>query len=456
MKNNTSKKPEPDYPKIHYWEFYPADLWNEYRQSVDEGLDIEKYQTLFDEIAKLPNGKIKKEFGDVIFELISAAETRPDYKYKEPSDLEEIKALRQPYSFKGTLDKNRLESKIAGAWFGRICGCMLGKSIEGIKSPELERLLKQSGNYPMHRYILKSDIDRLDLKKFKFDLKNRPYADIIDGMPADDDTNYTFLAQKIIEKHGRDFIPENIPEEWIASQPKSAYCTAERVAFCNFLNGYQPPFSAFHKNPYREWIGAQIRTDYYGYINPGDPEAAAETAWRDATVSHTKNGIYGAMFAAAMLATAAVTQNTYDIIMSGISQIPASSRLYENVLSVIDGYKNGVSKADCFAEIHKKFDENTEYGWCHTIPNSMIVAASLLYGNGDYSKSICMAVETAFDTDCNAATVGSVLGMANGIESIPMCWREPIGDKLHTSCFGAETVSINELIQKTLLHIEKN
>ena len=453
---NKNPKPTeivPDYSQIHYWELYTADLWNEYRQSFDEGADIEKHKNLFEEIAKLPNGNIKEKFGDAIFEMITNAGQREDYKYYEPSELDEIKALTTDFKLHAPLDKTRLQSKVTGAWFGRICGCMLGKSIEGIKSRELERLLKKSGNYPMHRYILKSDIDRLNLNDFEFRLADRPYADIIDGMPADDDTNYTFLAQRIIEKHGRDFTPLNVLEEWIASEPKDAYCTAERVAFCNYIKGYRPPFTALHKNPYREWIGAQIRADYYGYINPGKPETAAEYAWRDASISHTKNGIYGAMFVAAMLSAAAVTENIRDIITIGLSQIPSSSRLYESVMSVVNGYENSVSKEKCFARIHREYDEYSEYGWCHTIPNAMIVVASLLYGNGDYGKSICMAVETGFDTDCNGATVGSVLGMANGIEKIPQYWLEPIKNTLHTSVFGAESVNISDLIKKTLLQI---
>ena len=78
---------------------------------------------------------------------------------------------------------------------------------------------------------------------------------------------------------------------------------------------------------------------------------------------------------------------------------------------------------------------------------------SLLYGKGDYGKSICMAVETGFDTDCNGATVGSILGMANGIQSIPNYWKEPINDTLHTSIFGVDTVKISDRVKMTMAHI---
>jgi hypothetical protein len=103
--------------------------------------------------------------------------------------------------------------------------------------------------------------------------------------------------------------------------------------------------------------------------------------------------------------------------------------------------------------IHSRWNEHTFHGWCHTISNAMIVAASLLYGEGDFSKSICMAVETGFDTDCNGATVGSILGMANGENSIPSCWKEPINDTLHTSIFGVGTVKISDCVEKTFKHL---
>ena len=451
MKGTNQIKPQ--YANIHDWEFYSSNLLTEYQQSIEEGLDIEAYKDVFLAVSRLPKDERKKKLGDILFDVVISANQKEGYPYMEPSDLETIRNLRTPYSYKKN-NTIKLENKIHGAWMGRVCGCLLGKTIEGIRTDELIPFLKETGNYPMHRYILHSDLDKVNLNKYKFGFNSRCYADTANGMPVDDDTNYTVLYQEVIEKYGRDFTPFDVSRAWLAYQPKDAYCTAERVAFCNFVKGYEPPESAIYKNPYREWIGAQIRADYFGYINPGNPALAAEMAWRDASISHTKNGIYGEMFVAAMLAVAAETNNIKDIILGGLAEIPHTSRLYKEIISVLDGFEDGISQSECFKAIHKKFDEHIAHDWCHTISNAMIVAASLLYGQGDYGESICIAVEAGFDTDCNGATVGSVLGMANGIDSIPDYWIKPINDILHTSIFGVNTVKISDRVKLTLEHIK--
>lgn len=450
-KNYTIK---PQYQNIHDWEFYSSNLLTEYQQSIDEGLEIEKYKDVFLSVARLPKSEFKKKIGDVLFEMVVSSKQKYDYKYIEPSTLEQIKELRNITDSTYTYNKTDYYEKVYGAWMGRICGCMLGKTVECIRTDELIPFLKETNNYPMHRYIFKSDLNDDIIGKYKFGFKNKCYADEIDGMPVDDDTNYVVLAQKIIDDYGRDFSSFDVANAWIKYQGKDAYCTAERVAYCNFIKGFAPPESAVYQNPHREWIGAQIRGDYFGYINPANPELAADMAWRDASISHVKNGIYGEMFVAAMISVAAATNDIEKIILGRLSEIPSTSRLYEEVMSVLTAYKTGVSRCECFNMIHRKYDEYTDYGWYHTISNAMIVVASLLYGDGDYGKSVCMVVETGFDTDCNGATVGSVLGMANGIKSIPDCWTKPINDTLHTSIFTVDTVKISDCAKRTMNHLK--
>ncbi|PWM74511.1 MAG: ADP-ribosylglycohydrolase family protein [Oscillospiraceae bacterium] len=452
---STVKSIEPPLENLNSYESYSSYIMTEYMQSYEEGKDIEPYKDVFQSIANLPHGKMKEKLCDVLYTVVMNCPQRSDYKYIEPSDLEEIKLLRRPHEVKGTVDKSRLESKIHGAWMGRICGCMLGRTIEGIKTNELIPFLTETGNYPMKRYIYKSDINDEICKKYEYPFSQRFYADALDYMICDDDLNYVVLGQRLIDKYSRDFCSRDVSWLWLDSQGKCMYCTAERVAYHNFVAGFLPPESAIYKNPFREWIGAQIRGDYFGYINPGDPEKAAEMAYRDACISHVKNGIYGELFVAAALAVAAVTDNIEDIILGSLAQIPYSSRFYEAVMRVLENYKNGMPEEEAYKLIHDEYDEYTEHGWCHTLSNAMVVTASLLYGGGDYSRSICLAVQTGFDTDCNGATVGSILGMANGLESIPEYWGKRYNDKLETSIFEVGTVKISDCVKRTIEHIEQ-
>lgn len=444
-----------DYNDSNEFNRYLNDIMAEYNQCIEEGLDVENHKEFFESVAAMENGEEKSRLCDKVFEIVINSEIRPDYKYQEPNKLDDIKALRKPYEYASvTPDDEALRKKLMGAWTGRACGCLLGKPVEGIRSDEFIPFLKETNNYPMHRYIMSTDITEEVSSHYKFGFTGKPYGDNVDGMPVDDDTNYVALSQLIVEKYGKNFSPENVVDVWLRYQGVFSYFTAERIAYVNFINSIKPPASAMYKNVCREWIGAQIRGDYFGYINPGKPEDAAKEAYNDACISHVKNGIYGEMFVSAMIAIAAVNDNIDDIILGGLSQIPATSRLYEAVMKIYDDYKNGVSLDDCYKFIHSAYDEHTGHGWCHTISNAMIVVAGLLYGEGDFGKSICTAVGMAFDTDCNGATVGSILGMRGGIDCIDDYWKKPINGKIHTSIFGVGTVNIEEAVEKTIEHID--
>ncbi len=443
-----------NYNPVDDFNRYAFDISAEYNQSVEEGLDIEEHKALFEAVQNMPNGEEKTKMSDVIFELVMNSKIREDYKYNEPNELDEIKALRKHYEFEAQMpDKETLRKKLLGAWTGRAVGCLLGKPLEGIRSDELIPFLKETNNFPMHRYVLSTDITDETLKKYKFSFENKPYGDIVDGMPVDDDTNYVVLSQKIVEEYGRSFESENVAKAWLKYQSIYSYFTAERIAYINFINCIEPPASAMYKNVCREWIGAQIRGDYFGYICPGKPEESAKMAYNDGRISHVKNGIYGEMFVSAMISCAAVTEDIEAIIFGGLAQIPHTSRLYEAVMKIYEMYKSGASIEECFEYIHSQYDEHTSHGWCHVISNAMIVVAGLLYGEGDFGKSICIAVNMAFDTDCNGATVGSILGMRGGIDCIDDYWKKPVNNKIHTSIFGVGTVDIEKAVEKTMENI---
>ena len=178
-------------------------------------------------------------------------------------------------------------------------------------------------------------------------------------------------------------------------------------------------------------------------------------AFRDASISHVKNGIYGEMWASAMIACAFGSDDIKSVIRGGLAYVPKTSRLYEAVNRIIGYYDSGMSYDDCMNDIRTRWNEADGHDWCHTISNAEIVAMSLLFGKKDYGKTICMAVTPGFDTDCNAATAGSVLGVMLGAAALPAEWTAQVGDTLHTSIFGVGTVSISEMAKKTLNHLAK-
>ena len=455
----TDKEYIPDYGKMHAWESYAKSLEIEYEQLQDEGKDVENLKDVFLAVSKLPSTKRKEELADVLFKMVDSLPTRNGYQYVEPNDLNTIKALRDGYVANdehACPSGDALLDKVHGGWIGRICGCYLGKPVECIKMPDMEKVLTRTSNYPLHRYISLEEIEKIDCSDITFPIKQRAYPSDFNRMPSDDDTNYILIAYEVLKRYGRDFKSADVAEVWLSTQTKYAYCTAERVAYINLINGYVPPESAEYKNAYREWIGAQIRADFYGYINPGHPEMAAEMAYRDARVSHVKNGVYGSMWVAAMIAEAFVTDDIETIIRTGLSQIPSTSRLHKAVSRIIGKHESGVSAEDCIADIRSRWDEWKGHHWCHTISNAESVTASLLYGNKDYGKSICMAVGACFDTDCNGATVGSVLGTAIGYRALPSYWKDRVHNTLESTLAGYSSVSIDEMAEKTMEFIQKD
>ena len=439
----------PDYENMG-GAFYNQ-LLLEFQQACEEGKDIFSLNGLFTEIDKLPNSRAKKDLSEIAYRMIHSASQRIDYPYNEPSEIGSIMLLSDFPVAEKAPDRDILKDKIHGAWLGRIIGCDLGKPLEGLHRKDMIPGLTACGNYPIHRYVTADDAT----DSFKPNLLAT--IDAIEKAKAaavDDDTNYTAMASYLIDCHGRNFTPYELARLWVDVQIKEMYCSAEQVAFVNILNGYRPPDTATRYNPYREWVGAQIRADYYGYINPGDPAAAAEYAFRDASISHVKNGIYGAMFVAAMISRASVSSDTSDIVRTGLRCIPKTSRLYTAAAEVLAGYENGISYSEWSVHFNKKWNDEIQHHWCHVISNACIVTAAVLYGKGDFSASISLAISEGFDTDCNGATVGSVVGMICGASAIPEKWYKPFHGRLRTSINPIGTVSIDELVEKTMKHIE--
>ena len=206
------------------------------------------------------------------------------------------------------------------------------------------------------------------------------------------------------------------------------------------------------RNPFREWIGAQIRTDLYGWVNPGDVLRAAEWAWRDAAVSHTRNGIYGAMYAAALGAYAVVASSIDLVLDAAASVVPPTSRLARAITLGRELADAGTEPTTAYARLEEEF---ASLHWVHTLNNAALLTYALAAGRGDFDRTICLTVMGGWDTDSCGATAGAVAGALGGPTAIAERWSEPLRDRLSTSIPGLDGLSFDRRADRTLAVYER-
>ncbi|MDH6216337.1 ADP-ribosylglycohydrolase family protein [Streptomyces pseudovenezuelae] len=357
----------------------------------------------------------------------------------EPTDLAKIKAscpnwpapANCPHPAQAAPTPLALEA----AWLGRAIGCLLGKPVEKLPLTAIRHLAKSTGNWPLTTYFTAKGVPPDLLTTHPWNRRSAPtsLAENIDGMPEDDDLNYPLLNLLLLQRHGKDFTPTDMAKLWLDELPAGRTFTAERIAYRNLLTGIEPPQTAHHRNPFREWIGALIRADMHGWTNPGGPAAAAEQAHRDATFTHTANGVYAAMFIAATIAQA--TTGTHDIhacLRTGLTVVPPRSRLARAIHHAIQLARKHEDFDTVVDELHAAYAPT--HHWVHAIPNTALITAALAHANGDFTGSISRAVGGGWDTDSNGATAGSIAALLAGTPTaLPDHWTTPLKNRLATS-----------------------
>ncbi|WP_329049839.1 ADP-ribosylglycohydrolase family protein [Streptomyces violaceus] len=340
---------------------------------------------------------------------------------------------------------------LEAAWLGRATGCLLGKPVEKLPLEAIRQLARSTGNWPLATYFTARGVPEDLLRKHPWNRRSAPtsLAENIDGMPEDDDLDYPLLNLLVLQRHGSAFTTTDVARTWLDELPAGRTFTAERIAYRNLLSGLEPPHTARHRNPFREWVGALIRADVHGWTNPGNPAAAAERAHRDATLTHTANGVYAAMFAAATLATAATGEHDiHTCLRTGLTVVPPRSRL-----------ARAVRHAVRLAQEHSDFDTVVDalhathadtHHWVHAVPNTALIAAALTHANGDFSGSVCRAVSGGWDTDSNGATAGSIAGLLAGHPAaLPDRWTAPLKNRLATSVGDFDGIGFDALAHLT-------
>ncbi len=416
----------------------------EITQREEEGCDVAEARKVLENITGKNQSKL-----EAVLKNVSKLSPRTDFPYAEPSDLEGIRDERPkgPRKIGLKLSEEQIFDKIYGGWLGRCAGCLLGKPVEGLHKEKIEEWLKLADAYPLNDYF-----PHLPETKAVPDwLKRRAsWMEVLSGhithMSRDDDIDYPIINLHLLETKGFNFSAMDVGNNWLENLPYNKVYTAERVAYRNLVNGFVPPETASYVNPYREWIGAQIRADMFGYVTPGMPELGAELAYRDASLSHVKNGIYGEMFVSAMISAAFTTSSIEEVIDIGLSEIPMKSRLAEAMKNVVAWSKKNNDWRDTWQQINAKYGH---YHGVHTINNAALVLLGLLHGKGDYEKSIAISVMGGWDTDCNGATTGSILGVMLGAKKLPEKWIDPLNNRVESYVVGYNNSQISNLAKKT-------
>ncbi|MEU6859640.1 ADP-ribosylglycohydrolase family protein [Glycomyces sp. NPDC046736] len=387
---------------------------------------------------------------DIARELLAEIDRRPvpeTLNADEPEDLDAILAHIAPPELDREPDS--YGNRVLGAWLGRAAGCLLGKPVEKISLEGIRAIAKDTGNWPLGGYFTERGLDPELAATYPWNRRSRPtsLAENIDGMPEDDDLNFPLIALGLLEAKGRDFTTADVAQAWLDQLPGGRVFTAERIAYRNLLDGYAPEVAGAVRNPFRDWIGAQIRTDLYGWTAPGDPADAARLAWTDARLSHGRNGLYGAMFAAAASAAAVSGADMATVIKAGLSVVPARSRYAEAIHFGVSLGRGDTPDEEAVDALH------AEYGhlhWVHVLNNAALLAFALTRGDGDFARTITLAVTGGWDTDSVGATAGALTGATTGAKALPPEWITPLDDRYATSVPGFDGARFSALAIRTV------
>lgn len=388
-----------------------------------------------------------RELARTVLDELQELQTRdPD----EPDEWDAIAALLAPAE---APTPEVSFDRIHGAWLGRAAGCLLGKPVEKIPREGIETIARATANWPIRQYFTAQGLPPDVADRWPWNRRSAPTSLVenIDGMPEDDDLNFPILALDLLETRGADFTTEDVAEAWLAALPAGRVFTAERAAYRNILDARVVPETATHHNPFREWIGALIRADVHGWSYPGRVRAAAKSAWTDARLSHTRNGIYGEMWAAGLCSASLVATTINDVLDAADTVVPPASRLATAVrFGRATGRALAAGELADGAALDALHAEFAGMHWVHTLNNAALAACALQAYGRDFDSAIGLAVAGGWDTDSVGATVGSVVGGLLGTDGIADSWTAPLHDQIATSLPGGSHRSISELAARTL------
>ena len=310
-------------------------------------------------------------------------------------------------------------------YLDKVKGCWLGKTVGGTLGAPMEWHRKWN-----------------DVKFYLQDLQGNPVPN--------DDLDLQIISLFALEQQGADLDANRLSEYFL--QFCAPYWAEYGAAKSNLRSGILPPYSGILNNPFKNSCGSFIRSELWACIAPGFPEIAVEYALNDAMIDHGDGeGVYAEVFCAAMQSAAFVVTDISQLIEIGLSYIPETCQCAQAVRMAQQLYSEKKSLKEARNQIIHSFysgfhflvgEEERADGLDKgtvgdEVPSNIgIVILALLYGQGDFEKSLCYAVNCGEDTDCTAGTIGALFGILLGAKGMPEKWISPIGENIVTMCIS--------------------
>jgi len=333
------------------------------------------------------------------------------------------------------MSKSTLQNKIKGGWAGQTIGVVYGAPVEFKYNGSM---VDESHFIPWNEHYV----------KYWWDKKPGLFDDIY--------TDLNFVAA--FEKYGLNASSDDIAAHWANTAYHLAH--ANQASRYNILNGLKAPATGYWKNnPHADDLDFQIEADFIGLMAPGMVNKATGIANRVGHVMNSGDGFYGGVFVSALYSLAFVSNDSDYIVEQAIKTIPEGTKFYNCIVDVIKFHKQYPNDwKQTWFEIQKKW--NNDVGCPKGVflgfnidakINSAYVAIGLLYGKGDFTKSIDIATRCGQDADCNPATVGGVLGVMLGYDSIPEFWLKPL-QEIENDNFENTDVSLAKAYSLSFKH----
>ena len=251
------------------------------------------------------------------------------------------------------------------------------------------------------------------------------YTKMEEGGLPNDDLEIQLIWLMMLEERGLEVTCKDFAEYWMNHV---GYCPDEYGCHkTNLRKGLAPPVSGKHNNPFKDCMGCPIRSEIWACIAPGLPHIAAHYAWHDAVCDHAGGeSVYGELFNAALESAAFVISDRDILLDIGLSVIPEDCKTAQTIRVARTQHAAGKS----WLEARNAVYEFAKHPFAQHSPiNLGFQTIGWLYGE-DFGDSLCKAMNCGYDTDCTAATLGSILGIIHGAKALPKKWIEPLGNKI--------------------------